>query len=90
LEGVELLLESKRKKSLGYATQSCWQAVSNVKSSSQLFIEVELRGLDIKTSGNLGGSTQKLLLEVTARYLEIKLYLFVDGTRNRQYKLKHS
>ena len=52
------------KKALGYATQEVkGEAVSKVKSSNFVnSLSGKIAGLDIKTSGNLGGSTQVVTL----------------------------
>ncbi|WP_027126025.1 SusC/RagA family TonB-linked outer membrane protein [Gelidibacter mesophilus] len=53
----------REKKSLGYATQEVkGDAVSNVKSSNFVnSLSGKVAGLDIKTSGTLGGSTQVVI-----------------------------
>lgn len=53
----------REKKSLGYATQEVkGEAVSNVKSSNFVnSLSGKVAGLEIKTSGNLGGSTQVII-----------------------------
>jgi TonB-linked SusC/RagA family outer membrane protein len=65
LEGVVVtaLGIKREKKSLGYATQEVsGDAVSNVKSSNFVnSLSGKVAGLDIKTSGNLGGSTQVVI-----------------------------
>jgi len=65
LEGVVVtaLGIKREKKSLGYATQEVGgEAVSNVKSSNFVnSLSGKVAGLDIKTSGNLGGSTQVVI-----------------------------
>jgi TonB-linked SusC/RagA family outer membrane protein len=65
LEGVVVtaLGIKREKKSLGYATQEVsGDEVSNVKSSNFVnSLSGKVAGLDIKTSGNLGGSTQVVI-----------------------------
>jgi TonB-linked SusC/RagA family outer membrane protein len=65
LEGVVVtaLGIKREKKSLGYATQEVsGEEVSNVKSSNFVnSLSGKVAGLDIKTSGNLGGSTQVVI-----------------------------
>jgi TonB-linked SusC/RagA family outer membrane protein len=65
LEGVVVtaLGIKREKKSLGYATQEVsGDAVSDVKSSNFVnSLSGKVAGLDIKTSGNLGGSTQVVI-----------------------------
>ena len=53
----------REKKSLGYATQEVkGEAVSNVKSSNFVnSLSGKIAGLDIKSSGTLGGSTQVII-----------------------------
>ncbi|MDR7209051.1 SusC/RagA family TonB-linked outer membrane protein [Flavobacterium piscis] len=66
LEGVVVTTAlgiKREKKSLGYATQELkGDAVSNVKSSNFVnSLSGKVAGLEIKTSGNLGGSTQVVI-----------------------------
>jgi outer membrane cobalamin receptor len=63
LSCVTALGIKKRKKALGYATQQVsGEEVSDVKSSNFVnSLSGKVAGLDIKSSGNFGGSTQVVI-----------------------------
>jgi outer membrane cobalamin receptor len=79
LEGVVVTaLGIKREKALGYATQQVsGEEVSDVSSNFVNSLSGKVAGLDIKSSGNFGGSTQVVIRGNSSIQVIIKLYLLL-------------